>query len=57
MHGAALAFLQQFQRDGGAGFSVGQGVVVVQEGVAAGGGDGLELVIGQALAEVTTGSG
>ena len=32
-------------------------MVVVQEGVAAGSGDGVELVIGQALAEVPAGSG
>ena len=35
-----------------AGFGVGEGVVVVQEGVAAGGGDGVELVVGKAAAEV-----
>ena len=49
--------LQQFQRDGGAGFCICRGVVVVQEGVAAGGGDGVELVIGQALAKMAAGGG
>ena len=57
MHGADLAFLQQFQCDGGAGFGVGEGVVVVEEGVAAGGGDGVELVVGKAAAEVAAGGG
>ena len=41
MHGAALAFLQQFQCDGGTGFGVGEGV---------------ELVVGKAATEVAAGS-
>ena len=55
MHGAALAFLQQFQCDGGAGFSIGEGVVVIEEGVTAGGSHSVELVVGKALAEVPAG--
>ena len=43
--------------DAGAGFGVGEGVVVVGEVVAAGGGDGLELVVGKAAAEVAAGGG
>jgi len=39
-----------------AGFGVGEGVVVVQEGVATGGGDSLELVVRQPMAEVAAGS-
>ena len=39
-----------------AGLGVGQGVVVTLEVVAAGGGDGLELVVGEAAAEMTAGS-
>lgn len=41
----------------GAGFCVGEGVVVVFEDVAAGGGDGVELVVGEAAAEVASGGG
>ncbi len=40
-----------------AGFGVSEGVVVIQEGVAAGGGDGVELVVGKAAAEVAARSG
>ena len=57
MHGAALAFLQQFQCDGGAGFGIGEGVVVIEEGVTAGGSHSVELVVGKALAEVPAGGG
>ena len=57
MHGAALAFLQQFQGYRGASFGVGEGVVVIEEGVAAGGGDSVELVVGKAAAEVAAGGG
>ena len=39
-----------------AGFGVGKGVVVVQEGVSTGGGDSLELVVRQPMAEVAAGS-
>lgn len=46
---------EEFERDGGAGFSVGEGVVVVEEGVAAGGSDGVELMVGKAAAEVAAG--
>ena len=54
--GEAEAYSQKLHRDPGAGFGVGEGVVVPGEIVAAGGGDGLELVVGQAHPEVAAGS-
>ena len=48
---------EEFEGDRGAGFGVGEGVVVIQEGVAAGGSDGVELMVGKAAAEVAAGGG
>ena len=49
------AGLKYLKRDGGAGLCVSEGVVVAGEGIAAGGGDGLELVVGEAVAKVAPG--
>ena len=48
--------LKDLHRDGGACLSIGQGVVMVQEVKATGGGDSLELVVGQETAEIVPGS-
>ena len=46
---------KNLHRDGGAGFCVGQGVMVVAEVVAAGGGHRLQLMVGESAAEVPSG--
>ena len=48
-------FLQQLHRNPRARLRVGEGVVVVGHRTAAGGGDGVQLVVGQTVAEVAAG--
>lgn len=43
--------LQDFERDPGAGFGIGQSVVMVRQVETAGGRDGVQLMIGQLRAE------
>lgn len=49
--------LQQFQCDGGAGFGIGQGVMMVHEVIAAGGCHCLQLVVWETMPEVPAGGG
>ena len=48
----AIAFLQYFHGNPGAGLGIGEGVVVVFQIEAAGFGHGMQLVVGQLFAEV-----
>ena len=53
---AHFQVLQQLHRYHGAGLGVSEGVMVVHEVIAAGCGDGLELMVGEPATEVAAGS-